>query len=556
MDRYATYQEALLTALVAYPGDVLELGCGDFSTPILRAVTKARGARFIIASSNAERIAKFRGDCDEMIVIDRWRDWVPEGNFAVCLLDNEQVTWERYKHLPGLMQHCQCVIVHDADRFVRLPGWQELLSEIPHLWYRKHLPHTVAFMPEAAPVACLKGSPVCVPTSPKNSQLNRQFILVCRSGGEYSSVHVNWLARQLPGRVGVLTDLPADEFPALDVYPLRHRWGGWWAKMELFRPDILHQPVLYLDLDTVARSIPAGWFEGERLKCPRGFREADRLQSGLMMIPPAAKAEIWDTWMKQPAEHMRTYRGDQDFIAAHAKEVDYFPVEDVSSWKFTPERTAGAKVVYFHGVPRPWASGETWVPPLHSPVVAPGESCLLIGNGPSLLAGTRGMDIDTFDQVVRFNTFKTTGFEQHTGRKTTLWATFGHGTLPQDEVRPARVLMVHQGGSVPYDPEAIWRIPHAYYDRLRAEIQSSTTREGKVKEGLIPSTGFLSARWLMENGAETLVLAGFDHFSRAGGGQHHYWDPRAFISPPEHDGEAEAKLLRPLVETGRIRYLS
>ena len=32
------------TALAAHPGDVLELGCGDFSTPIIRAVAKAHHA--------------------------------------------------------------------------------------------------------------------------------------------------------------------------------------------------------------------------------------------------------------------------------------------------------------------------------------------------------------------------------------------------------------------------------------------------------------------------------------------------------------------------------
>jgi hypothetical protein len=121
--------------------------------------------------------------------------------------------------------------------------------------------------------------------------------------------------------------------------------------MELFRPDILRQPVLYLDLDTVVRSIPASWYDGAKLKCPRPFRSGDRLQSGLMMIPPAAKAELWEAWIKDPAAHMKAYRGDQDFIAAHAKAVDHFPLEDVSSWKFTPERTAQAKVVYFHGIP-------------------------------------------------------------------------------------------------------------------------------------------------------------------------------------------------------------
>src|SRR4051812_7669891 len=101
MDPYATHQEALMAALAAHPGDVLELGCGDFSTPIIRAVTKANGGRFVIASSNTEWSGKFVDQCDELVTVQSWRDWQPEGDYAVCLLDNEQTTWERFQHVPA-----------------------------------------------------------------------------------------------------------------------------------------------------------------------------------------------------------------------------------------------------------------------------------------------------------------------------------------------------------------------------------------------------------------------------------------------------------------------
>ena len=534
MDPFATHQEALMAALAAHSGDVLELGCSHFSTPIIRAVTKATGAKFVIASSGKEAFDKFRDQCDEFIVVADWRKWTPEREYAVCLLDNEQTTWERYQHFPALLGKCRCVVVHDADRYAKFPGWPELLDRTPHTWYRKYLPHTVVLTP---------------------GKHETPVVLVCRSGGDFSPAHVPWLARQLPGRVSVLTDFPAGQFAGMEVIPLKYQWPGWWAKMELFRPDILGEPFLYLDLDTVVRAIPANWYGGTNLKCVLPFRNVDRLQSGVMMLPPGAKAEVWDEWIQDPAAHMKSYRGDQDFIAAHAKQVDYFPLEDVSSWKFTPERTAKAKVVCFHGTPRPWDCGESWVPPLQPPPIAPGESCILVGNGPSLLSGTRGLVIDAFDHVVRFNTFKTTGLEPHTGSKTTLWATFGGGTLPQDDVRPSRVLMVHQGGTVTYEPAAIWNIPHSFYAARRMEIQAASMRECKVKTGLIPSTGFLTARWLLENGADKITLVGFDHFSRATTGQHHYWDARAFIAPPEHDGDAEARLLLPLVKSGRLIYL-
>ena len=46
---------------------------------------------------------------------------------------------------------------------------------------------------------------------------------------------------------------------------------------------------------------------------------------------------------------------------------------------------------------------------------------LLVGNGPSIRERGVGHAIDSFDTVVRFNSFVTKGFEEHAGSKTTLW---------------------------------------------------------------------------------------------------------------------------------------
>ena len=46
---------------------------------------------------------------------------------------------------------------------------------------------------------------------------------------------------------------------------------------------------------------------------------------------------------------------------------------------------------------------------------------VIVGNGPSLLEKENGTVIDSFDVVVRFNNFKTKGFEKHTGTKTNYW---------------------------------------------------------------------------------------------------------------------------------------
>ena len=46
---------------------------------------------------------------------------------------------------------------------------------------------------------------------------------------------------------------------------------------------------------------------------------------------------------------------------------------------------------------------------------------LLVGNEPSIRERGLSSVIDSFDTVVRFNSFVTKGLEEHTGSKTSLW---------------------------------------------------------------------------------------------------------------------------------------
>jgi hypothetical protein len=46
---------------------------------------------------------------------------------------------------------------------------------------------------------------------------------------------------------------------------------------------------------------------------------------------------------------------------------------------------------------------------------------VLVGNGPSIRTRALGGTIDSFDTVIRFNSFITRGLERHTGAKTSVW---------------------------------------------------------------------------------------------------------------------------------------
>src|SRR5688572_22516910 len=104
-------------------------------------------------------------------------------------------------------------------------------------------------------------------------------LCVCKSGAEYNAEWVRKLkdgvARNLtvPYEFKVLTDL---NLP--DSIPLRHKWPGWWAKIEVFRE--VTGPTLYLDLDTVVTGNIAHLTETEHDFCAiKNFHDPNMIGS-------------------------------------------------------------------------------------------------------------------------------------------------------------------------------------------------------------------------------------------------------------------------------------
>ena len=385
---------------------------------------------------------------------------------------------------------------------------------------------------------------------------NKKIILVCKSGGVYQPKHANWLARQLNTSIYILTDFPSNEFVGLNVISLKFKWCGWWSKMEIFRPDILpNETFLYLDLDTVVKEIDNDWFASEYIRAPKGFRISDKMQSGVMILPYKERLTIWEEWIKSPDIHIKENRGDQDFLSKTIKYIDFFKNADISSYKFTPKKTAGAKIVCFHGNPKPWEVAESWVNKLNEQPFDSNKTCILVGNGPSILSQTNGKKIDSFDEVIRINEYKTHSYEIYTGSKTTFWATFGKGRLPGDRNKfPEKIIMVHEHSVAAYTPKEMWRIPMSYYNNIREELQMKTQRCSDDIKKIIPSTGYLVARWLISQNIHP-TLTGFDFFSKKNLHQHHYWHNHPSLQPPEHDGDLECIILQKFVNQQKLSFL-
>jgi hypothetical protein len=196
-----------------------------------------------------------------------------------------------------------------------------------------------------------------------------RIFTVLRSSAEYKPELVQALDRQLQKyaplyRHVCLSDV---DVPGVDCEPLWHGYHGWWSKLELFRPDIKGD-ILFMDLDTVLVGPLDDILKQRRCTMLRDFyrdgvRKKEGLQSSLMFLPEAGRAPVWADWIANPTKHMADHArgGDQVFLEKHylasaQRWQDAVPGQ-VVSWKVNCKYgivAPGARIVCFHGQPRPW----------------------------------------------------------------------------------------------------------------------------------------------------------------------------------------------------------
>ncbi|RWB93777.1 MAG: hypothetical protein EOQ56_33050 [Mesorhizobium sp.] len=213
------------------------------------------------------------------------------------------------------------------------------------------------------------GLPVAEPSkNDARGRLGSMKTVACvlRSGGEYAPRHVVRLLDQvnehLPGaKFRCFSDV---DVQGVQVIPLRHGWPGWWAKMELFRPE-LPDDWLFFDLDTSIVGSLADMAAVEGPVIMRDVVDPSILQSAIMAIPQSIKAAVWEAFTAAPADHMRRFDSDQSFIES-CRGVDWRLWQDICpgqlcSYRLDVQRLgrvpAGVRAVVFHAKPRPWEVG-------------------------------------------------------------------------------------------------------------------------------------------------------------------------------------------------------
>ena len=204
----------------------------------------------------------------------------------------------------------------------------------------------------------------------------------------YAAVREHWPKGERLDFVA-LTDTPIDH-PEVREIPLLHQWPGYWAKLELFRPDVMGD-LLYFDLDTMITGPLDDLARFPHHAMLRSFKwPRERVASGVMVLPEAVRPVIWERWMLDPDKWMRVHRwpnpeghmsGDQGFMQETWERSgwgsDRKPTpqwakhgilrlqrelpRQICSYKRHVRKAGkvppGARVVCFHGDPRPHAIG-------------------------------------------------------------------------------------------------------------------------------------------------------------------------------------------------------
>lgn len=151
---YSTHLEVTVACAVRsgmlWPGSkILELGCGDYSTPVLASISAAQDRPLTIISSDRNWSARYKylvGNRIDIQSID-WPEWPRvtfEDTYGMVLVDNEQTVKQRLGLVKRLASRANLIVLHDANAVERdRYSWHPTLRLFRYLYVHRQLrPYT------------------------------------------------------------------------------------------------------------------------------------------------------------------------------------------------------------------------------------------------------------------------------------------------------------------------------------------------------------------------------------------------------------------------------
>lgn len=191
----------------------------------------------------------------------------------------------------------------------------------------------------------------------------------------------------------------------------------------------------------------------------------------------------------------------------------------------------------------------------------PASRVILLGNGPSATQSSLGKVIDSYDIVVRFNCWRTKGFEDRLGTRCDVWAV---NLSPRDTEkflakqakhrRPGQFLVFPGPGTSRKRVDQISALVKRCYSGVPREIVPRKYPDRLNEElGKRATTGLVALRYLLDY-YDKVDLHGFDILAGAGCVATHYWGGKSNIYRA-HKPLGEARMIRDWIRQGRVGLL-
>ena len=115
----STHYAALIGAVLATDGPILELGCGLYSTPLLHALCQAGQRTLVSADNDVDWAEKFWATADgwhTVAYVPDWDEWdvIVSREWSVVLVDHAPAH-RRVAEIKRLANRARFIVVHDTE---------------------------------------------------------------------------------------------------------------------------------------------------------------------------------------------------------------------------------------------------------------------------------------------------------------------------------------------------------------------------------------------------------------------------------------------------------
>ena len=131
MDLYATHQRLLVKYMMQTTGPVIELGAGNYSTPILHEIAAAQGRPLTTVDNNPEwlnRFKLFEWERHTLTLLPSWDDFQAEPCGLAFVDHADPPGHPRWIQVEKLLPVAGVIVIHDTED--DLYGYARLIDQI------------------------------------------------------------------------------------------------------------------------------------------------------------------------------------------------------------------------------------------------------------------------------------------------------------------------------------------------------------------------------------------------------------------------------------------